>query len=65
LKHVEPIRGTIKYQVASSWFFDSSVFTMTHGPINNEIMSLRPEEIKILLAGGANFLFHVECFFLP
>jgi len=24
LKHVEPIRSTIKYQVASSWIFDSS-----------------------------------------
>jgi len=54
LKHVEPIRGTIKWLVASSWVFDSSVITMMHGPINNEIMSLLPEEIKILLTGGAN-----------
>jgi len=28
------MRSMIKYQVASSWFFDSSVITMTHGPIN-------------------------------
>jgi len=34
LKHVEPIRSTIKYQVAFSWFFDSSVITMMHGPTN-------------------------------
>jgi len=33
-KHVEPIRSTIKHQVASSWFFYSSVITMMHGPIN-------------------------------
>jgi len=31
---VMPIRSTIKYQVASGWFFDSSVITMLHGPIN-------------------------------
>ena len=29
-KHVEPIRSTIKYQVASSWFFDSSVSTVIY-----------------------------------
>ena len=40
LETVEPIRSTIKYPVASSWFFDSSVITMMQGPINIRLCSM-------------------------
>ena len=42
-----PIRSTIKYQVASSWFFDSSVITMIHGPVNIRVNSTPSGEAQL------------------
>ena len=41
-----PIRSAIKYQVASGRFFDSSVITMMHGPINIRFHGLYLPDVR-------------------